>query len=97
VIAYTPFLSQAVFIFSTGNAGMDGDPECWPIHEAILGLQDTWHPSCRPEIFSANDPDLLQYIYQDYPNSCVEEAKAIEVAGYKQVLEYGPEEDMTDK
>jgi hypothetical protein len=60
-------------------------------YEKILALQDTWHPSCRPGIYSADDERLLQFMSREFLRQGMETAKVIAVAGHKQVLEDGPE------
>jgi hypothetical protein len=68
---------------------MDPESERWPVYEAILGLHDTWHDSCRPELYASEDPRVLQYMTQEHRDECMEDAKAIAVACYEQVLEDG--------
>jgi hypothetical protein len=70
---------------------MDLEKERWSVYETILGLQDTWQDSCRPEIYAEGDLLVLQYMPQETLDECMEEAKTIAAAGYRQVLEDGPD------
>jgi hypothetical protein len=72
---------------------MDSEEERWPVYEAILGLQDSWNPDCRPEIGIADDRHLLQHMTRETLSQGMELAKIIAVAGHKQVLEDGPDVD----
>jgi hypothetical protein len=68
---------------------MDPESERWPVYEAVVGLHDTWHDSCRPELYTSEDSRVLQYLTQEHLDECMEDAKAITAAGYEQVLEDG--------
>jgi hypothetical protein len=74
IIVYPDFLEKAGLVLAIEN---------------ILGLQSTWHPDCRPEIYAAEDHRILSYMTQEYLAECMDDAKAIAVAGYKQALEDG--------
>jgi hypothetical protein len=89
---YCPrLLWTAVLVLVSGNVQEDPVEERWPIYEKILGLQDTWHPSGRPEINSADDERLLQFMSREFLSQGMETAKVIAVSGHKQVLEDDPE------
>jgi hypothetical protein len=54
-------------------------------------LQDTWHPSCRPEIYSAGDERVSQFMSPEFLRQGTETAKVVALSGHKQELEDGPD------
>jgi hypothetical protein len=71
---------------------MDGNDSRWPDYEAILMQSMTWKDDGRPIMLPEGDERLSQW-HRLARNSegWMEDAKRIAVAGYRQVLEDGPE------
>jgi hypothetical protein len=73
------FLFKVGLVSETGNPGIEQQQELRPIDQEILNVRDS-------------DPRLTQWEdMRDFFESWMEEARTIAVAGYRLVLDDGPE------
>jgi hypothetical protein len=90
LIVCPDFLSKLGPVLATGNPGLDPDEKRWPGYEAIILDRESF--ACQPIIVPESDPRLAKWTETSGKSEeWMEEAKAITIAGHKQVLEYDPD------
>jgi hypothetical protein len=86
------FLDKLGAIIETGEIGLDPVQSRWLAYEAIFVQYLTWPEESRPVMLPEGDPRLSQWsISAAQAAKWMEDAKRIAVAGYRQVLEDGPD------
>jgi hypothetical protein len=71
---------------------MDSCEARWPAYEEILEQSLTWPVDCRPAMLPQDSKEPGKWPELDtYAHDWMEDAKRIAVAGYRQVLEDGPD------
>jgi hypothetical protein len=92
IVVLPKFLGKLDVIIGSGQIGLDPVQSRWRAYEAILNQWTTWPEDSRPIMLPEGDPRLFYCsISIARASEWMEDAKRIAVAGYKQVLEDGPD------
>jgi hypothetical protein len=77
---------------TTGNEGFDMDGGHDIAHERIMKECGMWGDPCKPIFVPEDDSDIARWpALEQHAAEWMEDAKRIAVAGYRQVLEDGPD------
>jgi hypothetical protein len=91
VIMY-PRLPKFSTLMITGNVGLDMDGGHDIAYERIMNECQTWHEDCRPLFMPEDSSDLARWpALAQHAAEWMEGGKCIGVAGYRKVLEDGPD------
>jgi hypothetical protein len=92
VVVYPEFLDKLGVVLATRNLGIDQNDSKWPAYEAILSQSMTCGDNCRPMMLPDGDERFSQWPeLARNSEEWMEDTKRVAVAGYRQVLEDGPE------
>jgi hypothetical protein len=92
IIVYPKFLDMLGMVSATENVGLDMEGNRDIVYENILEQRATWQPHVCPILIRTDNPHLSSWpALLEHCNEWMEDAKRVAVAGYRQVLEDGPE------
>jgi hypothetical protein len=92
VIVYPKFLNKLGLVLATANIGLDTEGRRDLGYEKVLEQSMTWPESLPPVMLQEDSPERSRWpALAQHAQKWMEDAKRIAVAGYRQVLEDGPD------